>query len=247
VTGRRGRPRSANGASSFHLFWEVPSRVWVRAEAVLEVIEPPVVADLHFWALQVSFLDRGRPAGGAHLGLQWYERHPRNRAVNWGGYADRGGELPGSASGLPSATGNPSTRDLGWEPGRPYRLIVSRAEARSGRAETAWRGSIVDVGTDEEVVVRELWSPGATLDRPMVWSEVFAPCEASGSAVRWSDLRMVDDRGAAFPARRARVGYQPISDGGCVTTDSSVEDERFVQRTGTQRRTRHGARLTLPD
>ena len=46
--------------------------------------------------------------------------------MNWGGYGADGRELPGSTSPLPSALGNANTRDLAWEPGRPYRLSIHR-------------------------------------------------------------------------------------------------------------------------
>ncbi len=91
--GTTGRPTSSNGASSFHLFWEVGGGPWTAAEAVLEVVDPPTVPELHFWALQVSFTGGGRGGGGAHLGLQWFPIHPGSTAVNWGGYAAGGGEL----------------------------------------------------------------------------------------------------------------------------------------------------------
>ncbi len=63
-----GRPTSANGASSFHLIWELPENLVLDEVAVtLHVPEVPVAPRLYFWALQVSF-----PGGsGAHLGLQW--------------------------------------------------------------------------------------------------------------------------------------------------------------------------------
>ena len=91
-TGATGRPRSGNGASSFHLFWDVPPGPWVEAAATLVVADPPTVPKLYFWALQVSFEDRGRGGGGAHLGLQWHAQHPGNTAVNWGGYGTNGQE-----------------------------------------------------------------------------------------------------------------------------------------------------------
>ena len=122
--GTSGRPRSSNGASSLHLGWDVPQPVaddpWVAADAVLEVRSPPEVLALYFWALQASFTDRGRHGGAGHLGLQWYPAHPGSTAVNWGGYGPDGRELDGSASTLPSATGNPNTRDYAWSPATPY-------------------------------------------------------------------------------------------------------------------------------
>ena len=51
LIGRRdsGRPTSANGASSFHLWWEMPpSAPLVEVSAVLEVVVPPAVDSLYF-------------------------------------------------------------------------------------------------------------------------------------------------------------------------------------------------------
>ena len=73
--GTAGRPTSSNGASSLHLFWSVaPHRPSTAVEAVLEVVEPPTVAALHFWALQVTFAGPRVESGGAHLGLQLFDR-----------------------------------------------------------------------------------------------------------------------------------------------------------------------------
>src|SRR5436190_306010 len=91
----RGRATSSNRASSMHLWWEPGPRSLREVAVTLEVVEPPVVDELYFWALQVSFVDGDRHVGGAHLGLQWYSPHPGSTAVNWGGYRDAGGELDG--------------------------------------------------------------------------------------------------------------------------------------------------------
>jgi hypothetical protein len=243
--GTAGRPTSSNGASSLHLFWSVPRTAPVVAvEAVLEVVEPPTVAALHFWALQVSFAGPRGDGGGAHLGLQWFDRHPGSTAVNWGGYRSGGGELDGSASELPSAAGNVNTRDYGWRPGRPYRLRVEHAGEGPGSA-TAWRGSVTDLDDGITTVVRDLWAPGDHLVSPMVWSEVFAPCDGPPSAVRWSDLAVVDASGIRTPVRDVQVNYQAVGDGGCVTTTSEVGSTpgSFVQRTGAVRRTAQGSTL----
>src|SRR2546421_13033699 len=65
----RGLPPSGNGASSFHLGWRLPPGAdhVVSASVTLEVLTPPVVDHLYFWALQVAF----PAAGPAPLGLQW--------------------------------------------------------------------------------------------------------------------------------------------------------------------------------
>lgn len=256
--GTAGRPPSGNGASSFHLFWDLPAGVGavVAVEVTLEVVEPPATDDLVFWALQASFADgAGRPGGGAHLGLQWHRPHPGGTAVNWGGYRHGGGELAGSVSALPSAPGNVNTRDFPWRPGTPYRLrieavgpVPTAAPGASGipGGLAAWRGSVTDARTGVTTVVRDLYAPGDRLVGPMVWSEVFAPCDAPGGAVRWSAPTVVAADGGAHPVREVSVNYQSLGDGGCVTTDSAADGRGgIVQRTGTARRTPHGARLTL--
>ena len=236
--GTSGTPRSSNRASSFHLIWDAPPGRWTAVEAVLEVVEPPVSRALHFWALQVGFAGPAGDGGGAHLGLQRFEPHPGAAAVNWGGYRPGGGELDGSASALPSAPGNVNTRDYGWEPGRAYRLRVEHAGPAPSGA-TAWRGSVTDLGRHEVTVVRDLWAVGDDLRAPMVWSEVFADCDAPPSTVRWSALTVEDSSGARIAVPRVRVNSQRIADGGCTTTTSVVGPDpgSFEQRTGTVRTT----------
>ena len=246
--GTAGVPPSGNGASSFHLTWMVDppaaGRTWVAAEAVLEVLVPPQVPALSFWALQASFRDGPRPGGAGHLGLQWHAGHPGSTAVNWGGYAHGGGELDGSVSALASATGNVNTRDFAWRAGVGYRLRISSAgDAPGGRR--AWRGEVTDLETGQRTVVRDLWAAGCELGDAVVWSEVFARCDDPSSRVRWSGLAMEDDEGGRTPARRVRVNYQGLAEGGCATTDSSFDGIGVVQTTGTSRRTAQGAVIDL--
>jgi hypothetical protein len=250
--GTSGPPRSANGASSLHLFWDVPAgpapAPWVGAEVTLEVIDPPVVAKLYFWALQVSFVS---PSGssGAHLGLQWFAAHPGSTAVNWGGYGPGGRELDGTVSALPSGPGNVNTRDYPWIAHHPYRLRISRAPrppaARDDRGLTAWRGEVVDLAANVTTVVRDLWAAGDHLAAPMVWSEVFADCDDPGAAVRWSDLVLVDEVGRRTQVRSARVNYQARQEGGCAATNSDVDGDGFIQATGAARLVTAGATLGL--
>ena len=206
---------------------------WVAAEATLEVVTAPVVDALFFWALQVSFVDRGRDGGGAHLGLQWYPPHPGSTAVNWGGYRPGGGELDGSTSALPSATANVNTRDLAWLPGRPYRLRVAPGDRPAPPGTTAWRGEVTDTVTGTVVVVRDLFAAGDRLASPMVWSEIFARCDDPEVEVRWSGLRLWSAAGAPHEVERVRVNYQTLADGGCSTTDVQVDATGVVQRSGT--------------
>lgn len=248
--GTTGSPRSGNGASSFHLFWDVPPAPtgptrWIGAEATIEIAEPPAVDKLYFWALQVTFGDaRGRDGGGAHFGLQWFSPHPGSTAVNWGGYRPGGGELDGSVSPLPSRAGNVNTRDFVWYPRRPYRcrVILDGAQPAPGGL-AAWRGEITDLETGVTTTVRHLWAAGDRITSPMVWAEVFADCDDPTVVVRWSDLALIDDAGGRTGVDAVTINYQAPADGGCVTTDIAVEDGAFVQRTATARVHPGGSRL----
>ena len=209
-----------------HLWW-TPSPATApltSVSAVLEVVDPPVVDRLHFWALQATFVDeRDRAIGGAHLGLQWHAGHPGGTAVNWGGYrhGDAGGELDAHApSPLPSATGNVNTRDFAWSSRTPYRLTI----------DVDGTGSVTDLTTGTTTVVRRLDVRGATrLASPVVWSEVFARCDDPSSAVRWSDLQPTP--------LTTQVTYQSFEDGGCTNTRIEVVDAgtAYVQRTNVSR------------
>jgi hypothetical protein len=225
-----GRPPSANGASSFHLIWELPQRVAVAEVAVtLLVPETPVAPRLYFWALQVSF-----PSGaGAHLGLQWGADPPWHmRHVNWGGYGADGSELSGSPSALPSSFDNPNTRDFDWEPVRPYRLQISKDAG-------GWAGWVGDT------LVRRLHVPDDSLVQPMVWSEVFADCDHPSVTVRWSAPTIVTSSGRQVPVQAAVTNYQRRGDGGCDNTSSTVVGDSFVQTTSTRRPSPAGTRLVL--
>ena len=208
----------------------------------LEVLVPPSVPWLHFWALQASFLDGGRRTGGGHLGLQAAPWHPGGTAVNWGGYAEGGSELPGTASTLPSTPGNVNTRDFAWVPRRGYRLRVG-----PGTSPGTWRGEVTDLATGQATVVRELWCPGTELVAPVVWSEVFAPCDAPGTAVRWSDPVGVTAEGWAVVPPAVRVTYQSEADGGCSNSATFLDGPAVVQATSAPRRVPHGTRLALGD
>jgi hypothetical protein len=240
--GTTGPPRSSNGASSLHLAWELGGGPWAACEATLEVLVPPAVPKLYFWALQASFVGRGG-GGGAHLGLQWHPAHPGSTAVNWGGYGPDGRELSGSESSLPSTTGNVNTRDYQWVPARPYRLRIEPAPDRPPGS--AWRGSVTDLATGTTTVVRDLFARGDRLDGLMVWSEVFADCDDPSVTVRWSNLRALDVAGATHDVRAVRVNYQRVADGGCANTTSQLDPDAsgFLQITATARTTPQGARL----
>jgi hypothetical protein len=141
--------------------------------------------------------------------------------VNWGGYRDGGGELDGELSALPSAPGNPNTRDFTWRPRTPYRLHIS------GEGDGWWTGSVTDLTTGERTVVRRLHGGGTVLADPMVWSEVFARCDDPSVVVRWSDLSPVP--------RRLRPSYQAVDDGGCTNTTSRRDSDAYLQITNADR------------
>jgi hypothetical protein len=256
--GQRARPpRSANGASSFHLTWEFSQDSstapgFVEVSAVLEILVPPSVKALYFWALQVDFAGAGGVLGGAHTGLQWNARYSHGKAVNWGGYAsaERGGfVLTGTESELPGFPDDPNTLGYRWEPGRHYRLRVFRSPERLG----AWRSEITDLSSGVVSTIRDLL-PGegakatdSYLLRPVVWSEVFADCDAPSVTVRWSDLRALDQTGALVCPTAVRVNYQAWESGGCPnTTVAAQADGGVLQITNTVREVKQGATLKLP-
>lgn len=245
--GTSGRPRSGNGASSTHLFWVIPPQArgpeWVAAECTWMIDELPRDDHLYFWAMQASMVGDG-PGSAAHTGPQWV---PGGRTcVNWGGYGPHGAELEGTTSALPSPDGNPNTRDHRWSEGVPYRLRIERGEPLlAPDRRRCWRASITDLGSGEVTVVRDLFAAGDRLADVMVWSEVFAPCDAPPVTVRWWDLALVDGANHRFGVNAARVNYQALRDGGCVTSDSTVEAGRFVQRCGVRRSIPQGTVLRL--
>ena len=232
----RGFPLSGNGASSFHLRWAFPPGTGHLAAAgvTLEILTPPAVDRLYFWALQVGFPG----AGAAHLGLQWNHRHPGFGAVNWGGYAADGSLLDGSDSSLPSTPDDQNTRDYPWKPGRAYRLGVRRVGA------DRWRGEVTDLTTSDTRAVRDLRAVAPFLGDPMVWSEVFARCDDPSVTARWSDFEVVTEDGYRLAPATLTVNYQSPRDGGCANT-SSVADSRggVLQVTNAERVTPQGATL----
>ncbi|MCP5028523.1 MAG: hypothetical protein GY929_19780 [Actinomycetia bacterium] len=238
----QGEPTSSNGASSFHAHWELPAgspTEFVEAAATIEVLDRPQVDRLYFWALQVSFVDRGRRHGGAHVGLQWHHSHPGSTAVNWGGYGADGVELTGSESVLSSATNNANTRSMDWSPGLRYRLRVGPGEPGW------WPASITDLDSGTEVPIRALHADGRALAHPVVWSEVFARCEHPSVRVRWSDLTAVTAGGDEVRPAAAHLTYQEVANGGCSNTDTSWDGTGVVQTTATPRL--HTNRLELPE
>jgi len=239
----RGEPGSGNGASSFHLGWRIDqTEPLVEVSAVLEVVVPPAVDRLYFWALQVSFLDGARNRGAAHVGLQWNRNHPGGGAVNWGGYAAGGGLLPGSASPLPSTPNDPNTRDYPWQPGRPYRLRVAGAPGAPGR----WQAEVTDLRAGRSAVIRSLTAGGDRLGSPTVWSEVFARCEHPSVTVRWSGLEARTADGRTVRPTALSVSYEAHAAGGCDNTTTAADEQGILQVTNTKRSVRQGAVIPPP-
>lgn len=243
-----GTPESATGASSFHLWWDVRFGERLTAASVtLQVTRRPDLDRLVFFAMQVAFVKPG--GGGAHIGLQHHPQFPAQSAANWGGYDPDGEVLRGSHSSLPSTPDDPNTRDYAWVADRPYQLAVERAdhdEPVGGSADlVAWRGTITDLVSGEQTVVRDLYSHGRFLRAPVVWIESFAPCDAPRFEARWSNATVVTEDGDVRAVRRMRADYQPHAAGGCTNTNSFVEGVSFVQRTGQLRTTKPGTTLAI--
>ncbi len=242
--GRRGAaaPRR-QGPTSAHLwFHDVPQGPWREVSATLEVLTEPTVAELYFWALQASFTDStGATLGAAHTGLQWNPRHPASRAVNWGGYraaADVHSVLDGSHSALPGIPGDENTRNYPWRAGIGYRFTIARADR-------GWRSTVTDISTGERTVIRELDAGGDRLDGFVVWMEIFAPCDAPTTAVRWSDLELADEsRQARHRIRSLRTNF-PNDRQSCTNNDSRRDSDGWLQLTNDRRTTATATLLTL--
>ncbi|MDQ2729645.1 MAG: hypothetical protein M3Y91_17680 [Actinomycetota bacterium] len=220
-----GSPPSPNGASSFHLWWQLPSAgVVTEVSAVVEIVTAPAVDSLYFWALQVGFAQEGRSVGAGHTGLQW---HPgaRGGAVNWGGYEEAGGELSGTRSVLPEVD-SPNTVVWPWQPGRPYRFTVSRGTPGS------WRSEVTDLVDGRQVTLRELAIGASELTSPAVWTETFARCDDPPVSARWSQLRARRADGSTLSPSSLVSTYQSVADGGCSNTESRADGAAVVQTTG---------------
>ena len=238
-----GLPQSGNGASSLHLWWDLPvGDRYTAASVTLEIVKRPDVERLVFFALQVAFINPG--GGGAHLGLQHNPRFPGMSAANWGGYDPHGGLLEGTESPLPSTPNDVNTRDFPWREGVAYQLVITRGEERAD-GWRAWEGTITDLRSGEETLVRRLWSAGEYLRAPVVWTENFAPCDAPSFQVRWSNAAVATNDGEIVPVTTMRTDYQAYAAGGCTNTDTVIEGSAFVQTTSTQRTTKPGTTLTI--
>ena len=100
--GRGGRvtgdPPSGNGASSFHLFWDLPGE-FAAVSATVEVVIAPTVPRLYFWALQASFVEAGRHLDLDHLCAPVGELANAGRAGAHAGQVDHFDMRKGGGSG----------------------------------------------------------------------------------------------------------------------------------------------------
>ncbi len=236
----RGLPTSPNGASSFHIWWDVPDVPLASVSVVLEVVTPPEVSRLAFFAIQASFWSGAGHEGGAHAGIQWNPRHPGNGAVNWGGYDRSGSVLSGTPSHLLSTPHDPNTRDFAWAPRARYRLTIG-PRLPGVRDWAHWPARIEGLDTGEDVVVRELICDGDHLRAPVVWSELFTRCDDPPIEVRWSEPSAVSLDGAVLRVDKGRVTYQAYRAGGCTNTTVETDEIGVVQRSGCERRVPHEA------
>lgn len=237
-----GSPPSPNGASSFHLWWQLPATAAItEVSAVVEIVSEPVVGSLYFWALQVGFAQRGRSVGAGHTGLQWHPRSPRG-AVNWGGYDESGRELDGTPSSLPQVD-SANTLQWPWQPGRPYRFTVSAG------APGRWRSQVTDLVDGRQVILRELAVEATELTSPVVWTEMFARCDDPPVSARWSQLQVRRPDGTVVSPRAVVSTYQSVAEGGCSNTESRPDGATVVQTTGLAgpRAGHHGQTLPYGD
>ena len=240
-----GAPTSSNGASSFHLSWECPPVALAEVSVTLTIRDAPQVDKLYFWALQASFAQNGIAMGAAHLGLQYHPAYPHSTAANWGGYQSGGTELEGSTSTLPSTLDNPNTRDYTWRVGSAYRLRIYQAKEQD-----RWCGSVTDLDSGIETVIRELFVSADSLVAPVMWTEAFCDCDDPSVSVVWSEPEVVPKvatgQGDPHLVTAVNTNYQAYENGGCTNTVSILEPSLgFVQQTNCERSVPSHSRLVL--
>jgi len=126
-----------------------------------------------------------------------------------------------------------------WEPGRPYRFRVFRAG-------DAWRAEVEDLGQGHTTVIRDLYAGGHRLIDPVVWTEIFAPCDDPSVTVRWSSMKARTGEGLVVRPRLVTVTYQEKQAGGCPNTTVGSDDVGLLQTTNRRRTVGAGAELAVP-
>ena len=212
-----GFPTSSNRASSFHLRWLglPPDDRVVEASATLEIVEPPAVPQLYFWALQASFVDgtpivRCRPSRPA-MALS----SPRWHCGQLGRVRRR--PAASSTGRCRSCRAPPATRTPGTSAGSRAARTACRSVPARGTGD--WRGSV------DGHVVRELHGGGTGLADMMVWSEVFARCDDRSGRGAMERLHGQDAQPARSRPDRLAVSYQSKLDGGCDNTTVVVDGD----------------------
>jgi hypothetical protein len=215
--------------SSFHVWWDdLPREPVVACAAMLTIVTPPDDDELFFWALQVTIADgRGRRLGGCHTGLQ---HNPRFRAsnsgaINWGGYIDgTNSVLRGTDPTLPFFQGDPNTAGFAWKAGVPYWFRVYRGSR-------GWAADVTDTRSGVTTLIREVFCDGDRLVSPLVWAEVFAPCEHSPTTARWSDLTVQTADGQTHSPGSVRFTFP----GACQNTAIVPVERGYELRTSVPR------------
>jgi hypothetical protein len=104
---------------------------------------------------------------------------------------------------------------------------------------TGWAGRV------DGIEVRTLAAGGDRLTGLMVWSEVFAPCDAPTVVARWSGLHVDRGDGRREAVGAVRAAYQSRAAGGCDNTTAVADGDGLRQITATPRVVPAGERLTV--
>ena len=188
----------------------LPTQPLLECSAVLEVVVPPSVPRLYFWALQASFSD-GTPTP---------RRCPPRIAVEHQvpavGRRPTGADTPrtgrccrGPSPRCPSTRKDPNTRDYPWIAGHRYRL-----QDRPQRRDQRRHGRLA--GNDHpHRVGRRGQGARSPHQGASTWSGRWCGRRCSPGAsipttvVRWSDLRAIDGRRHGDSSSR-RSGQLPV-------------------------------------
>ena len=220
-----GPPTSANGAASTRAWWTLTDNTAELCEvaATITIDRAPEPGDnLTFFALQVFFDDATSGVSAAHMGLQWFDAHPGNTAVNFGGFEQgTGTELSGGPLTNPSTPGNANTMDFTWVEGRSYRYRIY--ESPIVNTPKAWRAEITDLTTGTTTVIRDLYAGGTHMAAPLVWIENFNDCDGPIVCSTFTDMYGTEcGTGTRVDATEVRADYQTCAQGGCDNTNQTA-------------------------
>ena len=229
-------------ASSFHLFWQLPAPArtarLVEVSAVLEVVTASDCPGAVLLGVAGRFSRWPRESGEGGTPVcsgtadTVGERRSIGAAMRLLGLAGRC--CPARCPPFPVSKTIPIrwsiAGHLGCRTGFGS-IAPPTPPERGGPRSPTWR-------LDRPTVIRDLWSgharrPGLLsralskaraqadavaeeagfLTGPMVWSEIFAECDAPSVTVRWSEFQAVDETGAVWRPDAVSVNYQPGRDG----------------------------------